>query len=385
MSERTDPPAFDPSRSQSARLASLGTAVPPHVLDQDVVEIAARRVLGPRYPAFERMAATFTTSGVERRHSVVPLDWFEADQDWESRNAAYLDGATLLFEEAALTALDRAGWRGRDVDSVVTVSSTGIATPTLEARAARTLGLRPDVRRVPLFGLGCAGGVSGLAHAAMIAGARPGSRVLMVAVEACTLSFRTDRLEKADIIATVLFGDGAAAACVTTDADGPALGEGVQHMWPGTLDIMGWNVDRSGLGVVFDRSIPTFASERFGEAVDAALGRTGLRGTDLARPVCHPGGAKVITALEDVMDLARGTLDIEREVLRDHGNMSAPTVLFVLERLLEKAALADGPHLLAALGPGFTASFLPLAREPEMLASPLRSPQSFSRRTETVA
>ena len=349
------------------RLAGLATAVPPHALPQDLVERTARRVLGGRYPMFERLAPSFRNSGVVERQSVVPLEWFERPQDWASRNAAYLAGAGALFETAALEALGRAGWHGHEVDAVVTVSSTGIATPTLEARAAGALGLRRDVKRVPLFGLGCAGGVTGLAHAADIARARPGAKVLMVAVEACTLAFRDDRLEKSDIIATVLFGDGAGAACVSTDADGPALGRGVEHSWPDTLDIMGWNVDRDGFGVVFDRAIPPFATENFADAAGMALAMSGMDAP--TRPVCHPGGAKVVEALEAALELGEGTLDLEREVLRDHGNMSAPTVLFVLERLLAEEGLAPGPHMLAALGPGFTASFLPIAAQPAMLAS----------------
>ena len=334
-----------------------------------MVERAARRVLGPRYPSFERLAATFSTSGVERRQSVVPLEWFERPQDWASRNAAYVEGAGLLFEECAALALDRAGWRAEQVDAVVTVSSTGIATPTLDARAARALGFRPGIRRLPIFGLGCAGGVTGLAQAATQARARPGSRVLMVAVEACTLAFRDDRLTKADIIATVLFGDGAGAACLSTEADGPALGEGVEHTWPDTLDIMGWNVDPNGLGVVFDRSIPGFVTEHFHGAMTQALEASGIAPDGLSRPVCHPGGMKVVTAIEEVAGLAPGRLDIEREILREHGNMSAPTVLFVLERLLARDPLPAGPHCLAALGPGFTASFLPLARHAGELRS----------------
>ena len=355
--------------SPVVRLAGLATAVPPNDLPQDLVERTARRVLGPRYPAFERLSATFTTSGVERRQSVVPLEWFQRPQDWESRTRAYLEGAGLLFEEVAAVALDRAGWRGEDVDAVVTVSSTGVATPTLDARASGTLGFRRDVRRVPLFGLGCAGGVTGLSVAGEIARARPGAKVLLVAVECCTLAFRDDRLEKADIIATVLFGDGAGAACLSTEADGVAFGPGHEHTWPDSLDIMGWNVDRDGFGVIFDRAIPPFATEHFRAAADGALSASGLG--RIERPVCHPGGAKVVSAIETAMELAPGTLDIERDVLRDHGNMSAPTVLFVLERTLARGPVR-APTLLCALGPGFTASFVPMAPTPEALTTAKR-------------
>ena len=343
-------------------LHGLGTALPPHVLPQDIVLDNARRILGPRFEQFERMVPAFENAGVDKRHSVAPLAWFQEPKTWFDRNEAYLQGASALFEQAAAKALADAGLRGDEIDTIVTVSSTGIATPTIEARAALAMGFRRDVRRVPLFGLGCAGGVTGLALARTLAAARPGTRVLLVAVECCTLSFRSDRLRKADIIATVLFGDGAAAAVVSTELparDRPlvALEPGHEHTWPDTLAIMGWDVDDSGLGVVFDRSIPSFAAEHFRVAADTALAQAGLMASDVDRIVCHPGGAKVLEALEGAMQLAPGSLDHERAVLREAGNMSAPTVLFVLERTL--AAGLSGQTALCALGPGFTASFLP--------------------------
>ena len=339
-------------------LHGLATALPPHVLPQDLVLHHARRILGPRYEAFERLVPTFHSSGVERRRSVVPVEWFFEDRDWKQRNDAYLDGASAMFVDAARGAIRDAGLEPRDIDQVVTVSSTGIATPTLEARVKGELGLRDDVARVPVFGLGCAGGVSGLSIGERLARARPGSNVLVVAVEACTLSFRNDRLEKADIIATVLFGDGAGAAVLSTRPGGRmAMEPGQEHTWPDTLPIMGWEVDRNALGVVFDRSIPAFATAQFRAAADACLGRAGYVASDFDRLVCHPGGAKVLDALEKAMELAPGTLDHERETLRDTGNMSAPTVMFVLERALD--AGVTGRVALAALGPGFTASFIP--------------------------
>jgi alkylresorcinol/alkylpyrone synthase len=185
----------------------------------------------------------------------------------------------------------------------------------------------------------------------------------MVSIETCTLSFRSDRLRKADIIATVLFGDGAAAACLSTDpgeADFPMvrLSAGCERIWPDTLDIMGWEVDAAGLGVIFDRSIPEFVRAAMGEAVAGALAASDLTQAEIARFICHPGGAKVVEALEGALGLASGTLVEERGVLRDFGNMSAPTILFVLDRVLSKGT--EGRMLLSALGPGFTASFLPL-------------------------
>jgi alkylresorcinol/alkylpyrone synthase len=341
-----------------SRLLGLGTAVPAHQLPQDMVRIAATRILGERYADFERMAGSFSNSGIANRYSVVPFDWFETPKDWPERTAAYLDGATALFIQAAEKALTASGLEAQDIDTIVTVSSTGIATPTLEARAMRKMAFRSDVHRVPVFGLGCAGGVSGLSIAARLSAAAPGSKVLFVCVETCTLSFRSDRMTKADIIATILFGDGAAAACLSTEGSGPIFGLGEEHTWPDTLPIMGWDVDKDGFGVVFQRSIPDFVKENFATAVDAMLGRMGRDRDQLSRLICHPGGARVVDAIEGAMHLGQGTLNHERDVLRDYGNMSAPTALFVLERVL--ADSPQGDMMLAALGPGFTASLLPI-------------------------
>ncbi len=345
-----------------AHLHGLATALPPHELPQDIVLERARALLGPKYPQFERMAKTFATSGVKSRYSVVPLEWFTQEHGWSERNERYLEGAGAMFIDAASKALADAGWSADEVDCIVSVSSTGIATPTLEAVAARQMGFRDDVMRVPLFGLGCAGGVSGLAVAQSLCVARPGAKVLLVVVEACSLSFRSDRLQKADIIAAVLFGDGAAAACLSSNPPlhrpAIAFSAGSQHNWPDTLDIMGWDVDDTGLGVVFDRSIPEFVTTHFEAVANDALRVSGLSPDDIDRFVCHPGGAKVVEALEGALHLPQGVLQAERDTLRAAGNMSAPTVLFVLKAVLD--AGTTGQMMVCALGPGFTAAFIPL-------------------------
>ena len=341
-------------------LHGLATALAPHDLPQDLVQTRAEAILGPKYPQFARLLSTFVQAGIEHRRSVAPLDWFDgADHGWEERNRIWHAGCVAMFRDAATSALADAEWTARDVDVIVTVTSTAIATPTLEAVCWGEMGFRADVMRVPVFGLGCAGGASGMSIAAQLAQGRPGAKVLLVVAEACTPSFRTDRLQKSDIIATVLFGDGAAAACLSTQGDGAVtLAPGTQHIWPDTLGIMGWDVDDQGLGVVFDRSIPAFATERMAEATDAACAAMGRARDSFDRMLCHPGGAKVITALESSLELGQGSLDLERDVLRDHGNMSAPTVLFVLDAA--RRANRIGKMLMCALGPGFTASYVPM-------------------------
>jgi alkylresorcinol/alkylpyrone synthase len=345
---------------KSTVLLSLACASPPHQFLQAEVGTQARRLFGPKFRDFERLFPVFRNTGIRSRQAVKPMEWYFQDRSWPERTAAYLEGAVDLFCDAASQALERAGLEPGDVDTIVTVSSTGIATPSLEARAMGRLAFREDVMRVPVFGLGCAGGVTGLSVAGRLAQARPGSIVLLVAVELCTLACRLDEMTSANIVATALFGDGAAACVLRAGGEGLAEITGsAEHTWPDSLGIMGWNVDPLGFGVIFDRSIPTFAEAHLRPAMDAALGRMGLTVADVDRFVCHPGGAKVIEAFEKSLDLGQGALTWEREVLSDHGNMSAPTALFVLERAL--AAKARGQLVLTALGPGFTASCVSMA------------------------
>jgi alkylresorcinol/alkylpyrone synthase len=236
------------------------------------------------------------------------------------------------------------------------VSTTGIATPSLDARLMELLPFRRDLQRLPVFGLGCAGGVTGLARAAALARATPGSKVLLLVVELCGLTFRAQDLTKSNIIATALFGDGAAAALLSTAGSGARVEGWGEHTWPQSLDVMGWEIKDDGLGVLFSRDIPTLVRDELRGATDRFLARHNLNRLDLAGYVCHPGGAKVLDALEDAFELPRGALAHARATLRDYGNMSAVTVLFVLERLLPARPRA-GRYLMSALGPGFTASF----------------------------
>jgi alkylresorcinol/alkylpyrone synthase len=347
--------------TQSAKLVSLATAVPPYVLSQSEVAAAANRGFGGRYDDFERVARVFRTSGIRQRHAVRPIDWYLAPLGWPERTSAYLEGACQLFVDAANNALDAAEINAAEVDTIVTISSTGVATPSLEARVAGRIGFRADVERVPVFGLGCAGGVSGFSIASRLAQSRPGSIVLLVAVEICTPAFRLDELTKANIVATALFGDGAAACVLRASEAGIAAVEmSGQHTWPDTLDIMGWRVDSQGLGVIFDRAIPPFAQRHIAPAIAGILSRAGLVLDDVDRFACHPGGSKVIAALELALSLEQGSLDHERAILADYGNMSAPAALFVLDRLI-RAGLPSRT-LLTAMGPGFTTSCVSLKR-----------------------
>ncbi|MBF0325657.1 MAG: type III polyketide synthase [Alphaproteobacteria bacterium] len=347
--------------SPPAQLVSIATAVPPFRFEQHDVAAAAHHGFASRFDDFERLSAVFLNSGILRRYGVRPLEWYFEPLGWPERSKAYLDGGIRLFVDVATTALDAAGLAADAVDTVVTISSTGIATPSLEARAADQMGFRADIERVPVFGLGCAGGVSGLSIASRLAQSRPGSVVLMVAIELCTLAFRLDELTKANIVATALFGDGAAACVLRAGDTGIAAVEmSGQHIWPDTLDIMGWSIDPQGFGVIFDRDIPPFAEANMKPAITGILERAGLGLDDIDRFAFHPGGTKVVHALERAFSLGQGSLNHERAILAEYGNMSAPTALFVLERVI-KAGLPKRT-LLTAMGPGFTTTCAALKR-----------------------
>jgi alkylresorcinol/alkylpyrone synthase len=338
-------------------LVALATAVPAYRLDQEAVVERARRLFAGA-PELDRLLPVFANSGIRRRYSAVPLDWFDEPHGWPERNRRYLETALDLIESAAGRVLDRAGIAASTLGAVVVVSTTGIATPSLDALLIERMHLPPTVQRLPIFGLGCAGGVIGLARAATLAAAMPDKAVLFLVVELCSLTFRCGDRGKSNIVASALFGDGAAAALLQCGGGGPAVIATGEHTWPQTLDIMGWEIAEDGLKPVFSRDIPRLVAGKLGTIARDFLGRHGLTTGDIDRFVCHPGGPKVIDAMEHAFGLASGVLSDAREVLRDYGNMSAASVLFVLERGLDGGPSPPWDRaLMTALGPGFTAGF----------------------------
>src|SRR5579864_4928292 len=289
------------------RLASIATALPPHRLDQSNVVARVEQLFG-RAPDFERLIPAYANSGIECRYSVVPFEWFDEPHGWAERNRAYLAGALDLIEAAAGRALDRAGVGLEDVGGIVVVSTTGIATPSLDALLMERLQLPPTATRLPIFGLGCAGGAMGLARAAMLAAAMPEKAVLVVVVELCTLQFRRDDFARSNIVASALFGDGAAAAVLRcSDAAGPAILATGEHTWPRSLDIMGWDVAEDGLKAIFSRDIPRLVTAELGPVLRDFLTRHKLSLGVIDRFVCHPGGPKVIDAYESVFGDRKST------------------------------------------------------------------------------
>ena len=338
-------------------LLALTTAVPPYVLHQsEIRNLASELFQGERDVG--RLLSVFDNAGIDTRHSCVPLTWYLEPHGWADRNALYVEHALALLERVTLDCLAEAELEPADIDTVVVVSTTGIATPSLDALLVQRVGLRHNVERLPVFGLGCAGAVLGLARAAALARAAPRSRVLFLVVELCTLCFQKNDGSKSNIVATALFGDGAAGGIVSCRGEGPSIGPAGEHTWPNSLGIMGWDVAHDGLKAIFSRDIPALVRSQLREVAVDFLARCGLSLDEIGAFICHPGGAKVVTALEKAFGLPEETLNEARRVLRDYGNMSAASVLFVLDAVLRKRIKRR--MMLTALGPGFSAGFLVL-------------------------
>ena len=354
--------------TQNPRLIALATAVPPYVILQEDVKRLAGRLFSAAIGPGSRLLDVFENAHIEKRHLCVPLEWLNEPHPFGECNDLYIKNASLLGGEVARGALERAGLVARDIDHIVFVSSTGLATPSMDAILCNQLGCRVDIRRTPIWGLGCAGGAVGLARARDFALADPSARVLLIALELCSLTFQPQDVSKRNLIAASIFADGAAAAVVVGSE--VARREDASHrdlelvasqsiLWKDTLDVMGWTVDGDGLHVVFSRDIPAIVREHVRPSLSAFLDRCGLAMDDVEHMVTHPGGVKVLGAYAESLGLAPERLRHARDVLREYGNMSSPSCLFVLERYRAARAIGAGEHaVVSALGPGFSAEYV---------------------------
>lgn len=347
------------------RIEAVATVVPPHVVHQEESKALARHFFQDAFPDIDRLLGVFAQSQIRKRHFCMPLDWFSQEQSFAAKNRLYIEHAEALAREASLLCLKKAGLTADSIDCLMFVSSTGIATPSLDSRLVNRLGLRPDITRVPLWGLGCAGGAMGLSRACEYARAYPQRRILLVSVELCGLTFIRKDMSKSNLVATCLFGDGAAAVLVEGDAierqsSSPQLSFCASRTttWPETLDVMGWEITEPGLKVVFSRDIPTLIRQSMKENVEHFLNPYETSLHDVNHYIFHPGGAKVLTAYQQSLGLSPEATRLSEEVLHDFGNMSSPTVLFVLEKSMERQWNAGEKGLVAALGPGFSSELL---------------------------
>lgn len=339
-------------------IASVATAVPSYEVSQAEMVERARAV----YPQFAHMDRLYANTGIAKRYSCEPREWYLSPRSWEERTASFQRHALDLLEKAAVAAVARAGLGLDQIDALVVNTITGLAIPSLDAMLMNRLDFRPDTERLPIFGLGCGGGVAGLARATRIAQTMPGGNVLFLTVDLCSLCLRINDPGVGMFVSAALFGDGAAAVVLRNTAGDAGPGETGnivavgEHLWRKTEYIMGWDVKNDGFGVVLSAELPHLMRENLAVAVRDFLQRNRLSLGDFAGFLLHPGGSKVLDVAEEVLGLSREDLEPSRTVLRDFGNMSSATALFVLDHAIDGGR--RGRHLLSAFGPGFSAYFV---------------------------
>jgi alkylresorcinol/alkylpyrone synthase len=337
-------------------ILAVATANPPHLLKQPE---AAERVK-KLYPHLKVLWRLFDNTGIDTRYNSEPVEWYLSTHSWEERTASFQKHAIDLLERVTLAATEKAGVGLEDLDMIMTNTVTGLAIPSLDAMLFNRLKLKPTIERLPMFGLGCGAGVAGLARAARLAQAKDGAHVLFLTVDLCSLCLRINDPSPAMFVSSALFGDGAAGILVRNTRDGARGGPRIlatgEWCWRKTEYIMGWDIKDDGFGVVLSPELPALMNEKLAPALQDFLDRNGFRLSDFNGFLFHPGGRKLIETMQDVLGLTPDQLEHSREVLRNFGNMSSATALFVLERALQ--AGARGPHLLAAFGPGFSAYFV---------------------------
>lgn len=349
---------------------SIAEALPPYKVEQERAVEFARELFSESYQDIERLLKVFQNGQIESRRFVKDIDWFRKDRSFKERNDAYIDMAVDLGAEAMTKCLSNGAFLKREVecqeiDAVFFISSTGMATPSIDARIMNKLPFSPHVKRIPIWGLGCAGGAAGLSRAYEYCLAFPKAKVLVLSVELCSLTFQKNDRSKSNLVGTSLFADGVSCALVCGDEviglhakRVPEITATQSTLMPDSLDVMGWDIKNEGLYVIFSRDIPTIIENWLQPNVSSFLEGEGVEIGQLRYFIAHPGGKKVLDAYASSLGIDRQMMDISKRVLSEFGNMSSATILYVLKRHMELNPKAGEYGLAGALGPGFSSELL---------------------------
>ena len=343
------------------RIAAVGRALPDHYYEQDELLAEFRRLWGPRFHNAERLERLHRNVQVGGRHLALPIDEYEKLDSFTAANDAFVRCAVPLGARALQDGLALAGRGAAELRHLTTVSVTGIATPSIDARLMNRIDLPRDLKRVPVFGLGCVAGAAGIARVADYLAGHPGEVAALLSVELCSLTLQRQDFSLPNIIASGLFGDGAAAVVLTGSdlpGDGPEVIATRSVFYPDTEHVMGWDVTSEGFRVVLSGEVPEVA-RRIRPDVDGFLRDHGLVLADVASFVCHPGGPKVLTAFEEALDQPREAFALTWKSLAEVGNLSSASVLMVLADTMALRRPPPGSFgLLLSMGPGFCAEFV---------------------------
>ena len=339
------------------KIASIGSALPENFYDQETLLAALRASWAERHHNLDRLEAIHRNVLVGGRHLALPMEEYQELKTWGDANDAWIQVAQEVGEVAIRKALEQAGLSVDDVDALIFVTVTGVATPSIDARLMNRLHLPSRVKRMPIFGLGCVAGTAGVARAADYVRAFPDHVAVLLSVELCSLTLQREDLSIPNLIASGLFGDGAAAAILVganRQASGPEVVASRSVFYPDTENVMGWDISQSGFKIVLSADVPAVVKRFLARDVDHFLEEHGLSRSDISSWVSHPGGPKVLTAMQEALDLPEGALDVTWNSLRTVGNLSSTSVLMVLEDTMRDHRPAPGSMgMMLAMGPGF--------------------------------
>jgi len=339
------------------RIAGVASAFPRQYYPQPEISAALQSHWNDKLDRPEYLGRFLARVGVDGRHLALPIERYDALTDWGERNSHWIDVAEDLAEQSICRALTRAGLSEANLDAIFFVSVTGIAAPSIDARLINRMNLRTNIKRIPIFGLGCVAGAAGIARAADYVRGYPKQNAVLVAVELCSLTWQRNDHSAANLISTALFGDGAAAVIVSgaeCDACGPEVLATCSSFYRGTEDVMGWDISSDGFKIVLSTDVPDMVRKHLAHDVDAFLAEHGLERDDIATWIMHTGGPKVLEATAEALNLPDGALQVSWDCLARAGNLSSASVLMVLEEFMNRRRPAAGSYsVLAAMGPGF--------------------------------
>ena len=341
-------------------ITSTATAVPPNVLSRELVKEYYARTFSLSGRRLEAMYEVLDNSRIDKRFSLFPVDYLIEPRSLTLKNSEYREHAIALSRQVAAEALARANRDPSEVDMIVSVSCTGFMIPSVEAYLIGEMGFRPDVRRLPITELGCAAGAVGLTRAWEYLQVHPNATVLLIAVELPTLTFQRGDVSQANLISAALFGDGVAAAVITEGAEkGPAILDSQSYLFPASIDAMGFDLKDTGFHIVLSREVPDLIRENIGGLLEGFLSRNELTQKQIKAFVLHPGGQKLLGYMQEELGLCACQVQPSWDVLREYGNLSSASVLFVLHEWMTRGEVKPGDRgFLAAFGPGFSAEML---------------------------
>ena len=347
------------------KVVSVGVADVPYKFHQSEVKDFTHKLFSRASEHIGKMINVFDNSTIEVRRFSQPREWFYRPHTFIERNEAYVKNACSLSSEAITNCIKNINATYSDFDHIIFVSSTGVATPTIDALLINELKLDPHLKRTPIWGLGCAGGAVGLSRALEYTRAFPKSAVLVIALEICSLAFQENDYSKSNIIAISLFSDGAAAALIAGrehrlfNSARVNLIDSLSTIYYDSLDVMGWELVHTGFKAIFSKDIPMIVRKYVRPNIQELLDKHKLDLSDIKHFVVHPGGLKVINEYEESIGLPNGAFNYSRKVLREHGNMSSSTILYVLNEFLADGKYENGDYgLMSALGPGFSSELI---------------------------